>query len=49
MLDIVENYPYLEYKNKELHLYGNTISSVLSTKETPIFIFLEERFLDNAV
>ncbi|MCE7741621.1 MAG: hypothetical protein GOP50_04120 [Candidatus Heimdallarchaeota archaeon] len=48
MFDTIENYPYLEYKNKELHLNGKTIDSVLSKKETPIFIFLEERFLNNA-
>ena len=44
---LIENYPYLSYKNKELHIYERTIESILQKIKTPIFIFLPSRFLNN--
>ncbi len=48
MFEAVKNYPYLKYKNDEIHLYDKRIDSYLSKKETPIFIYLEDRFRNNA-
>lgn len=49
MLDTVKNYPYLNYVDNKLHLYGKSLDSFLSKKTTPFFIFLENRFHDNAL
>ena len=48
MFDFLENYPYLEYTDNNLHLYNKDVISILSDKKTPIFVFLEDRFRDNA-
>ncbi|TFG09319.1 hypothetical protein EU534_02255, partial [Candidatus Heimdallarchaeota archaeon] len=36
-------------KNNKLQLYGNSLESFLSEKRTPFFLFLENRFRDNAL
>ena len=47
MEQLVENYPYLSYENKKLHLYDKSIEAVLGDKITPLFIFLPARFQNN--
>ena len=49
MFDAIKNLPYLEYKNKRLHLYNKMINAVLENNNTPVFIYLNERFHNNAL
>lgn len=48
MLEIVENYPYLKYIDKNIQVYEKSLETILSDRNTPLFIFLEKRFHQNA-
>ncbi|MCG3225744.1 MAG: hypothetical protein H7645_02410, partial [Candidatus Heimdallarchaeota archaeon] len=47
MDQLIENYPYLSYKNKKLYINEQLVEAILGDKTTPIFIFLPSRFLNN--
>jgi len=46
-LDFLQFYPYLTYKEKQLHIEGFPISKFAQKQETPFFLFLPKRFNQN--
>ena len=46
-LDFLQFYPYLTYKEKQLHIEGFPISKFAQKQETPFFLFLPKRFKQN--
>ena len=49
MLDIIENYPYLCYENNKLQIQQKDIESLIENKTSPFFLFLLQRFQENAL
>jgi diaminopimelate decarboxylase len=47
MLDKIEHYPYLSYKNNKLLIQQTDIETLSGSKESPFFLFLPDRFKDN--
>ena len=47
MHQFIENYPYLTYKNKKLHIYDKPAEFLTNDIKTPFFVFLPNRFLSN--
>jgi diaminopimelate decarboxylase len=47
MDQLIENYPYLSYKNKKLNINEQPVETFLESIVTPIFVFLPTRFLEN--
>lgn len=48
MIDVIKNFPYLRYLNNELMLFDINLKDIIVGKNTPFFIFLPDRFKDNA-
>lgn len=49
MLDIIKNYPYLCYENNKLQIQQKDIESLIENKTSPFFLFLLQRFQENAL
>ncbi|NPD87972.1 MAG: hypothetical protein HGN29_04570 [Asgard group archaeon] len=47
MDQLIENYPYLSYRNKKLYIREQLAEAIVKDKTTPMFIFLPTRFLNN--
>ena len=49
MLDTIGHYPYLSYENNKLLIQDKSIESLSENKKTPFFMFLPNRFENNAL